>query len=149
MDMNIINLKEGEASAPIAPSPVSDPGQSLCAKFKHNKCHSSHSSLDEYYYATISSMLHTAHISTAGVNVKSQPPPFKILAPTLVPPSHHISAPLDVIAMASSSTAIDVIWTEPSMPSGVIRCYHIIIPHTPKTLTVSTSVGLKSTSHQN
>ena len=35
------------------------------------------------------------------------------------------SAPLDVIAMASSSTAIDVTWTEPSMPNGVIRRYQV------------------------
>ena len=35
------------------------------------------------------------------------------------------SAPLDITAMASSSTAIDVTWTEPSMPNGVIRHYQV------------------------
>ena len=53
------------------------------------------------------------------------------------------------MAMASSSTAIDVTWTEPSMPNGVIRRYQVtytrndVMDATPETVDeTSTAVQL-------
>ena len=59
------------------------------------------------------------------------------------------TAPLGVTAVASSSTAIDVTWTEPNMPNGVIRRYQVtytrndVMDTTPQTVDeTSTAVQL-------